>query len=738
MKRQAFTLVELIVVITILAVLGTIAFVSFQWYSQSARDSVRISDLKNIQKALTFHFIESNNYPVPTSPENITFSWSTVWQQGTVWENVIQKLRRLTSIPVDPLTGTQYAYSVTHQGIEFQLWAVFEWDILAQSTLPQAHAGDRLAYSYVRGQYNGKIIHITIDNTLYVLAVPTIISWDLSIADLQQLINEWKLVVAGQANLPASYSGSVYNTLGWWNLNIVNPWKLVAFSWSISDLTGWSQGIKIDFIKNLQAAYSWTVSKNSNGSITQLMSIDTSDTLSTQIFANTIVQNDLWQQVTAISNGWSNGGTNGFVNNYKMCEIWYGAHTYNFWKPFSGNSTPIYYSTLAMKVDGTVKTWWSSWSSGWAPTGSWYVKVFNNNSAWAAMKANGSITSWWSSANGGTGEPTGSGYTSITSTEQAFAALHQDGTIFVWWNNGYGWDTTNPPAGTFLKIYGNERAFAGMKSDGSITTWWSTSFWGTGGPTDTWYADIFPTRIGFLAIKTNGDIFMWWASSMYISTANLAGYKSVVANNGTFSILKDDGSIHYIKDNTVPLSHTWFVKIFTGNDLFAGLKDTGELYLWWENTYGWAFRYYLDGSDYKDVVSTWAFFSALKNDGTMVTWKQRGTSWSYISPYSTFHSIHSDGPFKKMAASGYAFAALREDGSVKVWWHEYNYGAYGGNQAQAPAWNGYVDIYATQWWFTVVHQDGTIKSWWNFAGTPPTDTDFVSINGWLDCRIPGK
>ena len=45
---KGFTLVELIVVITILAILWTISFISLQWYSMRSRDSVRISDIKNI------------------------------------------------------------------------------------------------------------------------------------------------------------------------------------------------------------------------------------------------------------------------------------------------------------------------------------------------------------------------------------------------------------------------------------------------------------------------------------------------------------------------------------------------------------------------------------------------------------------------------------------------------------------------------------------------------------------
>lgn len=47
-NKKWFTLVELIVVITILAILGSIAFVSLQGYSADTRNSKRVSDLSSI------------------------------------------------------------------------------------------------------------------------------------------------------------------------------------------------------------------------------------------------------------------------------------------------------------------------------------------------------------------------------------------------------------------------------------------------------------------------------------------------------------------------------------------------------------------------------------------------------------------------------------------------------------------------------------------------------------------
>ena len=51
--KKWFTLVELIVVITILAILGTIAFISLQGYSADARNTKRSSDLASIQSAIS-------------------------------------------------------------------------------------------------------------------------------------------------------------------------------------------------------------------------------------------------------------------------------------------------------------------------------------------------------------------------------------------------------------------------------------------------------------------------------------------------------------------------------------------------------------------------------------------------------------------------------------------------------------------------------------------------------------
>ncbi len=92
----------MIVVITILAILGTIAFLSFWNFTISARDSTRISDIKNMQSTLDNFFNKTWFYPNPTSPVSITYSWWIVFTHWTFWKDNLLSFE-LSKVPLDPL-----------------------------------------------------------------------------------------------------------------------------------------------------------------------------------------------------------------------------------------------------------------------------------------------------------------------------------------------------------------------------------------------------------------------------------------------------------------------------------------------------------------------------------------------------------------------------------------------------------------------------------------------------------
>ena len=261
---KAFTLVELIVVITILTILWTIAFISLQWFSRTARDSSRISDLKNIEKVLSLYHLRESSLPLPTKWEEITYSWAEVWTQWTFWEDtrkILWSKGQISTNPSDPLTLNEYSYSITNTKQEFQIWVALEvwgfamnhWDI-TNST----YAWDNVWYSYIRWTYNQIMTKVSTWTIDYVIAVPTIISWDIYITDVVSLMNENKLAYNWSSNLPHSYSWTIYN-MKWEDVNysLVQPSKILLFSGSLDDLMS-DTSKQVQLLENVHDVYIWT------------------------------------------------------------------------------------------------------------------------------------------------------------------------------------------------------------------------------------------------------------------------------------------------------------------------------------------------------------------------------------------------------------------------------------------------------------------------------------------------
>jgi len=62
-KKSGFTLIELLVVIAIIGLLATLSVVALNNARERARDSRRVSDIKQIQTALELYFNANDEYP---------------------------------------------------------------------------------------------------------------------------------------------------------------------------------------------------------------------------------------------------------------------------------------------------------------------------------------------------------------------------------------------------------------------------------------------------------------------------------------------------------------------------------------------------------------------------------------------------------------------------------------------------------------------------------------------------
>lgn len=135
LKNWGFTLVELLIVISILGVLATIALVSFRGAQGRSRDAQRKSDLKQISTALNLYYSDYGKYPdssngqIQACPYNSGNGIGSTCTWGT-GEFTDVRTVYFKALPKDPSSSNNYFYrslsvdSVPNQG--FQIYAKLE------------------------------------------------------------------------------------------------------------------------------------------------------------------------------------------------------------------------------------------------------------------------------------------------------------------------------------------------------------------------------------------------------------------------------------------------------------------------------------------------------------------------------------------------------------------------------------------------------------------------------------
>jgi len=123
-KQKAFTLVELIVVVTILAILATIWFVSYSSYLTWVRDTNRIAQLTSLSDWLNL-YSTTNDLPIPEDDVEVSVNWDLIAYQWYAGANILETIN-FEKGWVDPRDNSYFSYYLTRDRKYFQLMAFLE------------------------------------------------------------------------------------------------------------------------------------------------------------------------------------------------------------------------------------------------------------------------------------------------------------------------------------------------------------------------------------------------------------------------------------------------------------------------------------------------------------------------------------------------------------------------------------------------------------------------------------
>ena len=599
-KNKAFTLVELIVVITILAILWTIAFLSFQWYSRDARDSARSSDLDTLRSSLELFYTKTWFYPQANNWQNITYSWIIAWQQWTFWDPQNVQVGSVSKLPKDPLTQTEYTYSVTSLKNEYQLAATFEWKIAQNiDILNKTYAWNKDWIAKIIWNYNWVILPVYSGSTTYILAVPTIINWDMSLLTVQQIISGWKLVTNWWNTLPPSYSWTTFDTTKT-NTYYTNSSTMLVYSWTLEQLKT-NETQRSLLVKNIQDTYSWTIAWNTDWNIQQILNTPVNVSSPTQQVKDLwfwIVTSDL--KVNKNQVNWST--TTALPSSFVVTQVWrnYGSHTCALWSSWkikcwwrgsfgqlwdwnsTQSLTPVevtwitnatYVSgwdnhTCALLADKTVKCWWR-WD--------WY-QLWN----WIATNSSVPVVVTWLT-----------NVVSLSVWKDHACAILSNWTAKCWWSNNTWWrlwngdeSTPSPTPTTVIWWITNFVSIASWRDHNcAITSSWTIWCWWRGSAWQLWNSaynnSVTPVQVTWITNATQVTLL-----STEESSCALLADKTVTCWWGGWDWELWDWTFWWVR--STPLVIPWLtnvIQITWWNSTYSALLADWTVKSWWLNDF---------------------------------------------------------------------------------------------------------------------------------------------------------
>ncbi len=246
-----FTLVELIVVITIVWILSTIWFVSYSGYLTWARDSNRISQLTKLSDSLQV-YSASKTLPLPDDSITISASWSSniIWYQWFVGVDVLETID-YTNGWKDPKDDSYYTYYLTKDRSSIQLMSLMEEasSVAQLNTFKQSYWQFEERFPKVYGRKLWIITqsdtNLPVQNLVWVDNFDVVNEWDSFVAhispeeDIEWDGSELRAVIPnGSCKRIKQTGGSKWNW--YYTINPSGSWDVTVYCDMETNWWGWT------------------------------------------------------------------------------------------------------------------------------------------------------------------------------------------------------------------------------------------------------------------------------------------------------------------------------------------------------------------------------------------------------------------------------------------------------------------------------------------------------------------
>ena len=131
-NKKGFTIIELLVVISIIGLLATISVVVLNGARRKSRDTKRISDIRQINTALEMYYNDRYSYPADTQFSSVL---GTSYGSALCYEGFVLNTSYCTTtgkiylgvVPGNPAPGgVSYVYKQLSSGMDYQISFLLE------------------------------------------------------------------------------------------------------------------------------------------------------------------------------------------------------------------------------------------------------------------------------------------------------------------------------------------------------------------------------------------------------------------------------------------------------------------------------------------------------------------------------------------------------------------------------------------------------------------------------------